>query len=120
MSVPPLNSWEKLMLIWLLIDVGTLGITYQPQHELVEAASAYPWPVIDSLGIAWCESFHKLTAWNGYDAGAWQINEYWWRDVFGEQLWSQRFTARGSAHMGYHVWETGGDSFKWWTCGRYK
>ena len=105
-------------LIWMLIDVGSMNVTYQPQHELVEAASAYPWPGVDSRGIAWGESYHRLTAWNGFDAGVWQINEYWWRHVFGENVWAQRFTARGSAHMAYHVWETGGDSFRWWSCGK--
>lgn len=107
----------RWFLIWLLIDAGSLRTEYPPQQQIVEAASEYPWPVVESLGIAWCESYHTPTAWNGLDAGAWQINEYWWREVFGERLWSQRFTARGSAHMGYHVWSVN-ENFLWWSCGR--
>ena len=94
----------RLLLIWLLIDAGSLKVEYPPQAQIVEAASVYPWPVPETLGIAWCESFHKLTAWNGFDAGAWQINEFWWKEYFGKKTWSLRFTAEGSAYMAHHIW----------------
>lgn len=102
------------LLIWLLVDLAGVNMTYEPHEEVVAAASEYDWPVVESLGVAWCESYHTPTAWNGFDSGAWQINEFWWRDVFGEQIWSQRFTARGSARMGYHVWKVGG--WQLWSC----
>ncbi len=108
----------RWFLIWLLIDAGSLKTDYPDQQEVVAAASEYSWPVVQSLGIAWCESFHKLTAWNGHDAGPWQINEFWWKEYFGKKTWSLRFTAEGSAYMAHHIWSMK-ENFVLWTCGRY-
>ena len=108
----------RLLLIWLLIDAGSLRTEYPPQHQLVVAASQYEWPVVRSLSVAWCESYHKLTAFNGVDNGAWQVNEkYWGSRIFGE-LWEKRVEAEANAAMAFHIWSVN-KNFQWWSCGRY-
>ena len=109
----------RYLLIWLLIDAGAMRVDHPPQQEIVQAASVY-WEegeeLVRSLSVAWCESYHTITAYNGEDHGAWQINEHYWKDVFDHRTWSRRYTGEGSATMAHHVWEAGG--WKWWTCGR--
>tara|TARA_A100001035_G_scaffold224291_1_gene184934 strand:+ start:84 stop:416 length:333 start_codon:yes stop_codon:yes gene_type:complete len=108
----------RFLLIWLLIDAGSLRTDYPPQQQVVTAASQYEWPVVRSLSVAWCESYHKLTAFNGVDNGAWQVNEkYWGSRIFGE-LWEKRFEAEANAAMAFHIWSVN-KNFQWWSCGRY-
>ena len=106
------------LLIWLLVDLAGVNMTYEPHEQVVAAASEYDWPVVDSLGVAWCESFHTATAWNQQtnDFGVWQINKHYWRDsgVFTRSQWDRKFTARGSAEMAYYVWKAGG--WQLWAC----
>ena len=107
-----MNLWVA---IWSIIDY--VGIHQEaPNPEIVTVVSLYDWDVGRALGVAWCESLHKLTAFNGEGHGLFQINEYWWRDVFGERTWSRRYTADGSASMAHHIWEVGG--WNLWSCGR--
>mgnify|MGYP003140385317 FL=1 len=108
----------RYLLIWLLIDAGSMRVDHPPQQQIVQAASVY-WEgeeLVRSLSIAWCESYHTTTAYNGADHGAWQINEHYWAHVFNHRAWSRRYTAEASATMAHHIWKAGG--WKWWTCGR--
>jgi len=108
----------RLLLIWLLIDAGSLRAEYPPQRQIVEAASEYPWPVVRSLSIAWCESYHNPRAFNGVDNGVWQVNEkYWGSRIFG-RLWEKRFEVEANAAMAFHIWSVN-KNFQWWSCGRY-
>jgi len=103
--------------IWLLIDAGSLRTEYPPQQQIVEAASEYPWPVVESLSVAWCESYHHPRAFNGVDNGAWQINQtYWGSRIFG-RLWEKRFEIPANAAMAFHIWSVN-ENFLWWSCGR--
>ena len=108
----------RYLLIWLLIDAGSIRYEYPPQQEVVQAASIY-WEgeeLVRSLSVAWCESYHTITAYNGEDHSVWQINEHYWKDALGHRAWSRIYTAEGNAAAAHHIWKAGG--WKWWTCGR--
>ena len=88
------------LIIWLLVDLAGVNMTYEPHEQVVAAASEYDWPVVESTN----------------DFGAWQINKHYWRDsgVFTRSQWDRKFTATGSAEMAYTVWKAGG--WQLWVC----
>jgi hypothetical protein len=109
-------SWVA---IWLLIDIAGVNASSPDHLDIVEAASSYDWPVVEALSVAWCESQFNRHAYNGFDSGAWQINQKWWKDIFGRKMWGGRFQAHINAEMAYHIWGAGGRSFRWWSCGSH-
>tara|TARA_B100001996_G_C18391766_1_gene489454 strand:- start:45 stop:374 length:330 start_codon:yes stop_codon:yes gene_type:complete len=107
----------RLLLVWLLIDLAGLNAPNPVQDEVIETTCSYEWDCVEALSIAWCESYHLPTAFNGEDHGYFQINEYFWSGVFGKEWWAKRYEIQSNAAMAYHIWEYSGD-FKLWTCGR--
>lgn len=112
-----INIWLG---IWAILDFASVNHEPPPENtEVVEIVCAYFDPCVRPLGIAWCESLHNPRAYNGADHGLFQINKYFWGDVFADR-WPMRFDPEQSTRFAFHIVENTKAKWDLWTCGRYK
>jgi hypothetical protein len=73
------NIW---LVIWSILDFA--AINHEPPNPEVApiVCEYFADDCVDALGIAWCESLHNPRAYNGADHGLFQINKYFWYEVF--------------------------------------
>jgi hypothetical protein len=111
-----MNVW---LAIWAILDFASVNHE-PPNNEVPEVVCEYfEDDCVKALGIAWCESLHNPRAYNGEDHGLFQINKYYWHDVF-ESKWDKRFEVEQSTRFAFHIVENTKEKWRLWTCGRYR
>ena len=106
--------------IWSILDFASVGGPPQEQTKIAETVCSYEWENSDcvaALGIVWCESQGNPRAVNGADHGHFQVNKFYWAEVFGPKTWAKRYEIESNTAMAHHIYSTKG-AWKLWTCGR--
>ena len=104
--------------IWLIIDF--VSVREEPPYPDIPAVVCeyFADDCVRPLSIAWCESLHNPRAYNGADHGLFQINKYFWYEVFKDK-WADRFEVEQSTRFAFYIVEHTELKWRLWTCGRY-
>lgn len=112
-----MNVW---LAIWRILDFASFVEIPQEQVQIAESVCSYEWEdsdCVEALGIVWCESLGNPRAYNGVDHGHFQVNEFYWANVFGKKTWAKRYEISTNTAMAHHIYNTKG-AWRLWTCGR--
>ena len=103
------------MLLWALIDFA--GVQAEPPAETHISAvvcNYFSDECSNALRIIECESQFNQFAFNGFDNGIFQLNEYWQREAMGEERWANRFDLNVNTSWAYSLWSEFG--WRLWAC----
>lgn len=111
---------------WISSPVPTTRVqlvSYEPRSELERLICdpQWAWDCQEAIAVATCESSMNPRAvsrpnTNGtIDRGLFQVNDVW-EDAWPPTVWQRIFVARTNIAMAHHIWEVGGNSWKYWTC----
>jgi len=112
------NLW---LAIWSILDFASFVEIPQEQDQIAQSVCSYEWEDSDcvrALGIVWCESLGNPRAYNGEDHGHFQVNEFFWADVFGRKTWAKRYEIPTNTAMAHHIYTNTRGRWALWTCGR--
>jgi hypothetical protein len=111
---------------WISLPTTTTGVlltSHEPRTELERLICdpQWVWNCEEAIAVATCESSMNPRAVsppnrNGtIDRGLFQVNDVW-KDAWSPAVWERIFVARTNIAMAHHIWEVGGNSWKYWTC----
>jgi len=122
------NYMPKTTLLepWISLPTTTTGVlltSHEPRTELERLICdpQWAWNCEEAIAVATCESSMNSRAVsppnrNGtIDRGLFQVNDVW-KDAWSPAVWERIFVARTNIAMAHHIWEVGGNSWKYWTC----